>query len=139
MVEWLIILALWVGHFPVFDCTEVCRLVVPKNLKSVYTCESGSFGCIVDFKIKVQHVHEAIIEQIQTVCVIGTHGFQMPLVCPKCVGWGNMIPEVAPGDWAIEILEVQIPIYAPMCPLLGGVGHNNDSYEDGTSISREPR
>ena len=32
----------------------------------------------------------------------------MPLVCPKGVGWGNMgylIPEVAPGDWAIEMLE----------------------------------
>ena len=53
----------------------------------------------------------------------------MPLVCPKGVGWGDMgylIPEVAPGDWAIEILEVQIPIYAPVCPLLGGVGHNID-------------
>ena len=50
----------------------------------------------------------------------------MPLVCPKGVGWGNMgylIPEVAPGDWAIEILEVQILIYAPMCPW---VGHNID-------------
>ena len=50
---------------------------------------------------------------------IGTHGFQMPLMCPKGVGWGNMgylIPEVAPGDWTIEILEVQIPIYARMCP-----------------------
>ena len=46
----------------------------------------------------------------------------MPLVCPKDIGWGNMgylIPEVAPSDWAIEILEVQIPIYALMCPLLG--------------------
>ena len=55
---------------------------------------------------------------------IGTHGFQMRLVYPKGVGWGDMgylIPEVATGDWAIEILEVQIPIYAPMCPLLGGV------------------
>ena len=42
---------------------------------------------------------------------------------------GNMrylIPEAAPGDWEIEILEVQIPIYAPICPLLGGVGHNID-------------
>ena len=51
MVELLIILALGVGHFPVFYCTEVFRLVVPKNLKSVYTCENGSFGCVVDFKI----------------------------------------------------------------------------------------
>ena len=62
-------------------------------------------------------IHEAIIEQIQTVCFICTHGFRMPLVCPKGVGWENMgclIPEVAPGDWAIEILEVQISIYAPM-------------------------
>ena len=68
-------------------------------------------------------IHEAIIEQTQTVCFTGTHGFQMPLVCPKGVGWENMgylISEVAPGDWAIEILEVQIPIYAPMCSLLGG-------------------
>ena len=32
MVELLIILALWVGHFPVFDCTEVFRLVVPKKI-----------------------------------------------------------------------------------------------------------
>ena len=57
-------------------------------------------------------IHEAITEQIQMVCFIGTHGFQMPLVYPKDVGWGSMgylIPEVAPGDWAIEILEVQIP------------------------------
>ena len=90
MVELLIILALWVGHFPVFDCTEVFRLVVPKNLKSVYTCESGSLGCVVDFKIKILRIHEAIIEQIQTVCFIGTHGFQMPLVCPKGIGWGDM-------------------------------------------------
>ena len=46
----------------------------------------------------------------------------MPLVCPKGVGWRNMgylIPEAAPGDWAIE---VQIPTYAPMWPLLGGGG-----------------
>ena len=67
-------------------------------------------------------IHEAIIEQIQTVCFIGTHGFQMALVCPKDIGWGNMgylIPELAPGYWAIEILEFQIPTYAPMCPLLG--------------------
>ena len=72
-------------------------------------------------------IHGAIIEQIQTVCFIGTHGFQMPLVCPKGVGWGNMrysIPEVGPGDWAIEILEVQIPIYAPT----RGVGHNMDRH-----------
>ena len=70
-------------------------------------------------------IHEAIIEQIQTVRFIGMHGFQMPLVCSKGVGWANMgylIPEVAPGDWAIESLEVQIPIYAPMCPLLGRWG-----------------
>ena len=36
-----------------------------------------------------------------------------------------LIPEVAPGDWAIEILEVQIPIYAPCVPTRG-VGHNID-------------
>ena len=42
--------------------------------------------------------------------------------------WGCLIPEVAPDDWAIEILEVQIPIYAPMCPLLGAVGHNIDRH-----------
>ena len=51
MVELLSILALWVGHFPVFDHAEVFSLVVPKNLKSVYACENGSFGCVVDFKI----------------------------------------------------------------------------------------
>ena len=56
-------------------------------------------------------------------------GFQMRLVCPEDTGWGdmgNLITEVAPGDWAIDIVEVQIPTYAPMCPLLGGVGHNID-------------
>ena len=31
-------------------------------------------------------IHEAIIEEIQTVCFIGTHGFQMPLVCSKDTG-----------------------------------------------------
>ena len=49
------------------------------------------------------------------------------LVCPKGVGWGNMrysIPEVGSGDWAIEILEVQIPIYVPT----RGVGHNMDRH-----------
>ena len=68
-------------------------LVVPKNLKSVYTCENGSLGYIVDSK-DLSHtkyiIHEAIIEQIYTVCFIGTHGFQMPLVCPDGVGWGDM-------------------------------------------------
>ena len=52
-----------------------------------------------------------------------THGFQMPLLCPKGVGWGNMgylIPEAATGDWAKEILDVQIPTYVPMWPPLGG-------------------
>ena len=104
MVELLIILVLGVGHFPAFDCTEV----VSKNSKSVYACDS---------------IHKAIIEQIQT---IAAHGFQMP------VGWKNMgylIPGAAPGNWVIEILEVQIPIYATICPLLGGKGgggHNID-------------
>ena len=51
MVELLVILALGVGHFPEFDRTEVFRLVVPKNLKSVFACENGSFGCILDSKI----------------------------------------------------------------------------------------
>ena len=41
--------ALGIVHFPVFDHTEVFRLVVPKTLKSGYAC--GSFGCIVDSKI----------------------------------------------------------------------------------------
>ena len=53
MAELLIILALGVGHFPVFDCTEVFRLAVPKNLKSVYTCENGYFECDVESKISV--------------------------------------------------------------------------------------
>ena len=46
------------------------------------------------------------------------HGFQMPLVCPKGVGWwdiGYLILDVAPGDWAIKI-EVQIPTYVPIVP-----------------------
>ena len=56
--------------------------------------------------------------------------FQMLLVCPEDTGWGdmgNLITEVAPGDWAIDIVEVQILTYAPMCLPLGGVGHNIDS------------
>ena len=39
--------ALGMVYFPVFDHTEVFRLV-PKTLKSGYAC--GSFGCIVDSK-----------------------------------------------------------------------------------------
>ena len=80
MVELLIILVQGVGHFPVFYRTEVFMLVVPKNLKSVYACENGSFGCVVNSKIchTKFSIHEAIIQQIQTVCFIGTHGFQMP-------------------------------------------------------------
>ena len=58
-------------------------LVVPKNVKSVYTCEDGSFGYTVNSK-DLSHtkfiIHEASIEQIHTVCFIGTHGSQMPLV-----------------------------------------------------------
>ena len=34
------------------------------------------------------------------------------------------IPEVGPGNWAIEISEVQIPIYAPT----RGVGRNMDRH-----------
>ena len=64
-------------------------------------------------------MRQSLSKFIQTVGFIGTHGFQMPLMCPKGVGWGNwgyLIPEVNPGDWAIEFLEVQIPIYAPCVP-----------------------
>ena len=43
MVELLIISALGVGHSPVFDCTEVFKLVVPK---SVYACENDSLGAL---------------------------------------------------------------------------------------------
>ena len=52
-------------------------------------------------------------------------GFQMHLVCPKDAGWGDvgyLVPEVAPGDQAVDIGEVQIPTYVPMFPLLGGWG-----------------
>ena len=38
-----IILALGVGHFPSFDCTESFRLVVPKNFKSVDACKNVFF------------------------------------------------------------------------------------------------
>ena len=63
-------------------------------------------------------IHEATIEQVHVSLVHMV--FKCPSVYPKDVEWGNMgylIPEVAPGDWAIEILEVQI-LYAPMymCP-----------------------
>ena len=48
-------------------------LVVPKNLKSVYTCENGSLGYIVDSK-DLSHtkfiIHEAIIKQIHTVSLV---------------------------------------------------------------------
>ena len=53
------------------------------------------------------------------VILVHMHGFQMPLVRPKGVGWGDigyLILEVAPGDWAIEIVEVQIPTYVPIVP-----------------------
>ena len=39
---------------------------------------------------------------------------------------GYLTPEVALGDWAIAILEVQVPIYASMRSLLGVVGHKID-------------
>ena len=51
MVELLIILALGVEYFPIFDRTEVFRLVVSKNLKFVYTCVNGSVGYVVDSKM----------------------------------------------------------------------------------------
>ena len=35
---------------------------------------------------------------------------------------GYLIPEAAPGNRAIDIVEVQIPTYVPLCPLLGGWG-----------------
>ena len=41
MVELLIILALGVGHFPSFDCTESFKLVVPKNF--VDACKNVFF------------------------------------------------------------------------------------------------
>ena len=66
-------------------------------------------------------VHEAINEQIQTVCFNWYTWFSNVLSVPqgcRVEDMGYLIPEVATGDWAIEILEVQIPIYAPMCPLL---------------------
>ena len=52
-MELLTILALGVGHLPMFDHAEVFRLVVPKNLKSVY---NGSFGCVVEPRSKLHEV-----------------------------------------------------------------------------------
>ena len=62
-----------------FDCTEVFRSVIPKNLLEWF------------FWVHLSHtkfsIHESIIEQIQT--FTGTHRFQIPLVCPKGVRLGN--------------------------------------------------
>ena len=128
MVELLIILALGVGHFSIFDRTEVFRSVVLKKLICLHMLEWFLWvPCgLQDLSHSKISIYEANIEQFPTVCFIGTHGFQMPIVYPKGVGWGYLISEAAPGDWAIEILEVQSPIYAPMCHLLGEVGHNVD-------------
>ena len=57
------------------------------------------------------------------------HGFSNTLSVPQGCRVGDvgyLIPEAAPGDRAIDIVEVQIPTYVPMCPLLGEVGHNID-------------
>ena len=92
-MELLIILGPGMGHFPIFYCTEVFRLVVLKNLKSVLCMQEWFFWVrcgLQDLSHTKFSIHEVIIQQIQTVCFIGTHGFQMPLVCPKSVGWGNM-------------------------------------------------
>ena len=57
------------------------------------------------------------------------HGFSNALSVPQGCRVGDvgyLIPEAAPGNRAIDIVEVQIPTYVPMCPLLGGVGYNID-------------
>ena len=41
---------------------------------------------------------------------------------------GYLVSEAPPGDRAIDIVEVQIPTYVPMFPLLGRVGHNIDRH-----------
>ena len=59
---------------------------------------------------KVNSIREATVKQSQTVCFIGIHGFQMPLVCPKGVGEGRRYGVFDSRGrlqcWAIEILEI---------------------------------
>ena len=73
---------------------------------------------------KVYSIREATVEQNQTVCFIGIHGFQMPLVCPNGVGGGVYGVFDSRGRlqcWAIEILELRIHHMPPYAPLPGGL------------------
>ena len=51
---------------------------------------SGWLSLKMDSKIYVTQSSAPMRQSLSKFKLIGTHGFQIPLVCPKGVGWGNV-------------------------------------------------